>query len=119
MKPLVLRPQLVSDSGSADFIVTSDRMTVIRLIRNIGCDHGVVHSCVRLHIAGTRIDPSRFVTILRGGLRMRGPRPVFSAGPQSTERCGGMWVCVRRFIICVMRKCLCKSHLFFLSQIQT
>jgi hypothetical protein len=34
---------------------------------------------------------------------LRGPRPVFSAGPQSTEKCGGVWVCVRRFIIYVMR----------------
>jgi hypothetical protein len=46
---------------------------------------------------------------------LRGPRPVFSAEPQSTEKCGGVWVCFRRFIIYVMSKCLCKSHLFFLS----
>jgi hypothetical protein len=47
---------------------------------------------------------------------LRGPKPVFSAGPQSTEKCGG--VCVRRLIIYVMPKCLCKSYLFFLSKIQ-
>jgi hypothetical protein len=46
---------------------------------------------------------------------LRGPRPVFSAGPRSTEKCGGACVCVRRFIIYVMPKCLCKSYLFFLS----
>jgi hypothetical protein len=48
----------------------------------------------------------------------RGPRPVFSMGPQSTKKCGWVWVCVTRFIIYVMPKCRCKSHLFFLSQIQ-
>jgi hypothetical protein len=43
---------------------------------------------------------------------LQGPRPVFSAGPQNTEKCGGVWVRVRRFIIYVMSKCLCKSHFF-------
>jgi hypothetical protein len=50
---------------------------------------------------------------------LRGPRPVFSAGPQSTEKWGGVWVCVRLFIIYEMPKYLCKSRLFFLSQIHT
>jgi hypothetical protein len=45
---------------------------------------------------------------------LRGPRPVFIAGPQTTEECGGVWVCVRRFIIYVMPKCLCKSHILFI-----
>jgi hypothetical protein len=44
---------------------------------------------------------------------LQGPRPVFIAGPQNTEKCGGVWV--RSFIIYVMAKCLCKLHLFFLS----
>jgi hypothetical protein len=47
-----------------------------------------------------------------------GPRPEFSAGPQSTENVMGC-VCVRCFIIYVMQKCLCKSHLFFFSWILT
>jgi hypothetical protein len=35
--------------------------------------------------------------VISGGLTqghiksLRGPRPVFSAGPQSTEICGGVW----------------------------
>jgi hypothetical protein len=40
---------------------------------------------------------------LQGQIKnLRGPRPVFSVVPQSTEKCG-VWVCVRCFIIYVMR----------------
>jgi hypothetical protein len=30
---------------------------------------------------------------------LQGPRPVFSVGPQSTEKCGAVWVYVRLYII--------------------
>lgn len=64
VKPFVLRAHLTSDSVSADFIVTSDTMVEICLIGHIGCDHGIVHFCVRLHINGRRIDSSQSITML-------------------------------------------------------